>query len=402
MRKFRKVIFPLSVGLIFCIVLSNFNLPVLAYEKSGFNGVDFEQIRARSKSDNNGTTFDKIDSPSKEIKSLSTDSSIITKENIGLEKFKQTETKKKDYVEGEILVKYKNDKINLDTFAGRASALNFVRSKSLEKKEDLRKNNISVLKIKDNKTVEEKITELKNDPNVEYVEPNYIHPWTSMPNDTSFSELWGLHNIGQTVNGDSGADDKDINAPEAWDIFTGSDSILVGVLDSGIAYNHPDLIDNMWDGSLGCKNEDNISTVCPNHGWDYTNNDDNPLDDNGHGTHVAGTIGAEGNNGIGVVGVNWNVKIVALKVGNYAGAITGDVVKAIDFAINNNVKIINASFGGPSFSTSQYEAIERFKAFGGIFIAAAGNDGINNEGTPFYPSDYDLDNIISVAATDQN
>ena len=302
---------------------------------------------------------------------------------------------KLNYVEGEVLVKFKERKINLEQSSGRTKAKQFAVSKNLDKKEDIRKSNISVLKIKDAKTVEEKIAELKNDPDVEYVEPNYIQPWTSTtPNDTNFSELWGLH---------------DIDAPEAWDVFTGSDSVVVAVLDTGVAYNHPDLINNMWDGTV-CKNENNQTISCPNHGWDYTSPDNDPIDDNGHGTHVAGTIGAQGNNSIGVTGVNWNVKLMALKVGNYAGAITGDVVKAIDFAINNNVKIINASFAG-SESTAQYDAINRFRQAGGIFIAASGNGeeyGDSNLGDDHenemhkYPCDYDLDNIICVAATNQN
>ena len=185
----------------------------------------------------------------------------------------------------------------------------------------------------------------------------------------------------------------DIDAPEAWDIFTGSDSIVVAVLDSGIAYNHPDLNDNMWNGNT-------------NHGWDFFNNDSDPIDDNGHGTHVAGTIGAEGNNGLGVTGVNWDVKLMALKVGNYAGNV-GDIADAIDFAISNDVKIINASFGGSVYSQAEFDAIDRFRQAGGIFIAAAGNGGPdhigdNNDSNPQYPADYALDNIISVAATDQN
>lgn len=330
-----------------------------------------------------------------------------TKSKINLPDSKQLNgllNKKKNYVDGEIIVKYKNNKINLDTSAGRTKALSFNKSKFLEKKEDLRKNNISVLKIKDTKTVEDKIAELKKDTNVEYVEPNYIRPWSSIfPNDNNFSLQWALNNaIAPTA---------DISAIDVWNITTGSSAVVIGVLDSGIAYNHPDLKNNMWDGSLGCKDESNQNIFCPNHGWDYINNSNNPLDDNGHGTHVAGIIGAEGNNGIGITGVNWNVKLMALKVGNSDGAIVGDVVKAIDFAIYNGVKIINASFTGDLFSQTEYNAIKRFKDAGGIFVAAAGNGsyygdlsiGDNHDSQiSLYPSDYDLDNIISVAATDQN
>ncbi|MFH1564960.1 MAG: S8 family serine peptidase [bacterium] len=306
---------------------------------------------------------------------------------------KANNTVKQSYVQGEVLVKFKNQKINLRQSAGIKKSRLFAESKNLDKKEDIRKSNISVLKTKSDESVEEMVDRLKNDPDVEYVEPNYIHPWTSTtPNDLDFDKLWGLHNT----------NDVDIDAPEAWDISTGSASVVVAVLDSGIAYNHPDLINNMWDGATGCKNENNQNVSCPYHGWDYTNNDNNPIDDHGHGTHVAGTIGAEGDNGIGVSGISWNVKLMALKVGNYKGAVTGDVVKAIDFAIHNGVKVINASFGGSNSTQAEYDAIGRFRDAGGIFIAAAGNDANNNDGTHYYPSDYDLDNIISVAATDQN
>ncbi|MBU3925006.1 S8 family serine peptidase, partial [Patescibacteria group bacterium] len=292
---------------------------------------------------------------------------------------------KQNYVEGEVLVKFKEQKINLEQYSGRLKAKQFAVNKNLDKKEDIRKSNISVLKTKGDESVEGMVERLKNDEMVEYVEPNYMRQWTStIPNDSDFSSLWGLHNT--TV-------DADIDAPEAWDIFTGSDSIVVAVLDSGIAYNHPDLINNMWNGNA-------------NHGWDFFNNDNNPIDDNGHGTHVAGTIGAEGNNNLGVAGVNWDVKLMALKVGDYAGNV-GDIADAIDFAISNNVKIINASFSGPEDSQAEFDAIDRFRQAGGIFVAAAGNggaDGVgdNNDLNSQYPADYALDNIISVAATDQN
>ncbi|MFA6257393.1 MAG: S8 family serine peptidase [Candidatus Paceibacterota bacterium] len=381
MKKFKKISYVFSVTLTLAIVLGSFNLPVLAYEKDDIN---FEQTRTKVKS--SSTTLNKVSTSVLPI---------AKKQTSGLEKSQQTEVERKDYVEGEILVKYKNNQINLQTISGRATALNFADSKSLEKTEDLIKSNISVLRIKDAKTVEQKIAELKNDPNVEYAEPNYIRPWASIiPNDTNFSSQWGLNNTTITT--------ADVSAPEAWNITSGSNSVIVGILDSGIAYNHPDLKNNMWDGSIGCKDENNITISCPNHGWDFVTPDNDPNDDENHGTHVAGIIGAEGNNSKGISGVNWNVKLMALKVGDFRGAISGDVVKAIDFAINNNVKIINASFSGANSSQSEIDAINRFKTAGGIFIVAAGNESVNNENVHSYPSDYNLDNIISVAATDQN
>ena len=301
---------------------------------------------------------------------------------------------KLNYVEGEVLVKFKEQKINLEQFSGRTKAQQFAVSKNLDKKEDIRKSNISVLKIKDSKTVEEKIAELKNDSSVEYVQPNFqYYPLTVNPN------LWGLNNTGQSVNGISGTDDADIDAPEAWAISEGEGSdIIVAVIDDGVAYNHPYLADNMWDG-IGCsgsdKNGNPLSGNCL-HGYDYEDNDLDPLPTSGsHGTHIAGTIGAVKNDG-GIIGVAPNVKIMALKV----DFTTDQILMAIDFAKNNNAKIINASWGGQSNDPLLKAGIENFT---GLFIVAAGNESTNNDsGIHNYPSDYDLDNIISVAATDQN
>jgi len=386
MKKFKKFSSFLSICLTISVVLVNFSFPVLAYEK---NGVNFEQVRTITTPDNIETTFNKINPSSKEVKSISLDSSINKKE-------------KQNYVEDEILVKYKNNKINLDTTSGRAAALNFSSSKSLEKKEDLRKANISVLKIKDSKTVEEKIAELKNDPNIEYVEPNYRrYPTAIDSNDTYKNLLWGLDNTGQSVNGVSGTSDADIDAPEAWTINEGTNaSIIVAVIDSGVAYNHPDLIANMWNGS-SCKDEYGVAIVggC-NHGYDYADGDNTPLPTtSSHGTHIAGTIAAEKNNNLGIIGVAPQAKIMAIKFGYDIAS----ELKAIDFSIQNGAKVINASFGGADFSQSEYDAINRFKTAGGIFVAAAGNSSADNDGgVHSYPSDYDLDNIISVAAMDQN
>ena len=263
MKRITKFSSFLSVLLVFSIAWSSIGLSVLAYERKSVN---FEQIRTGIISDNNGTTFNKINSSSKEIKSLSPDSSITKKE-------------KQNYVEGEILVKYKKNKINLETVSGIATALNFIRSKSLEEKENLRIANISVLKIKDSKTVEEKIAELKNDPSVEYAQPNFqYYPSLIDTNDTYKEKLWGLDNTEQSVNGVSGANDADIDAPEAWTISeaTTSAPVIVAVIDSGVAYNHPDLVTNIWDGT-NCVDENDSPLGGCQHGYDFEDNDKIPL-----------------------------------------------------------------------------------------------------------------------------
>ena len=310
------------------------------------------------------------------------------------------ETKKqeeRDYVEGEVIVKFKKDKLDVQKTFGKAQAFVFERKFALEKTDEIKSSNIRVFKSK--KSTEEMVKELKLDPNIEYVEPNYLrYPSAISSNDTNKDLLWGLDNVGQTVNGTTGTNDADIDAPEAWGISEGTGSVIIAIIDSGVAYNHPDLIGNMWDGT-NCKDENGSFLGGCNHGYDFEDSDKTPLPtSSSHGTHIAGTIAATKNNSKGIIGVAPNTKIMALKYGfNVANEI-----KAIDFAIQNGAKIINASFGGGPYSQSEYDAINRFRADGGIFVAAAGNNGLDNESTHSYPSDYNLDNIISVTATDQN
>lgn len=265
---------------------------------------------------------------------------------------------------------------------------------------------VSVIRTPSNTSVTNTIVELEKNPEIEYAEPNYTRSISSMTSNDTFKDiLWGLHNTGQTVTGNegviTGALDSDIDAPEAWTISEGvGGEVIVAVIDIGVDYTHPDLVTNMWDGS-NCKDETGVNLGSCNHGYDYASNDTSPLPLNNsatHGTHVAGIIGAEKNNSAGVIGAAPHAKIMALR---FALNVSSEV-KAIDFAIQNGVKVINASYGGSGFSQAEYDAISRFNDAGGIFIAAAGNNGASNEDTHFYPADYDLPNIITVAATDQN
>ncbi len=239
---------------------------------------------------------------------------------------------------------------------------------------------------------------------IEYVEPNYIYRASDVPNDSLRNELWGLHNIGQL----GGTKDADIDALEAWAVQTGSSTIVVGDIDSGIDYNHEDLSANIWtnpgeipDNEI---DDDNNGFVDDVRGWDFVNDDNDPMDDNGHGTHTAGTIGAEGNNGIGVVGVNWDVQIMPIKFLNSGGWGSNDAaIAAINYAAsfedesgNKIVRITSNSWGGGRKSKALEAAIANS---GALFVAAAGNTGWK---TKNYPAGYPLDNIISVAATDRN
>jgi subtilisin family serine protease len=313
-----------------------------------------------------------------------------------------SEVIKPNYVEGEILVKYKNNDINLKTEAGELKAMRVATFNSLELKENITESNLSLLKITDDKTVEQKITEVESDPNVLYAEPNYLrYPSTINTDDTYKDLLWGLDNTGQSANGELGTTDADMDAPEAWAINEGTNaSIIVAVLDTGIAYNHPDLQANMWDGT-NCKSDTGAFLGSCIHGYDFLDNDKDPVPAGtyytSHGTHVAGIIAAVKNNGKGIIGVAPNAKLMALRF-NYTIA---SEVKAINFARQNGAKIINASFGG-GYSQSEFDVINLFRQSGGILVAAASNDSSNNDSYPYYPANYDLDNIISVAATDQN
>jgi subtilisin family serine protease len=238
-------------------------------------------------------------------------------------------------------------------------------------------------------TVENTLAALRRDPTVRYAEPNYIRRATLLPNDPRFNELYGLNNTGQL----GGAAGADIGAAAAWDTTTGSSSVIVAVIDTGVDYTHEDLTSNILrDGS---------GTVV---GYDYANNSPDPMDDHSHGTHVAGTIGARGNNGIGVVGVNWNVKIMPLKFLDATGSGSdSDAALAIDFAVAHGANVINASWGGSDAGQTLLEAIQRARDAGVIFCAAAGNDGANNDTTPFYPASFNQQssNVVAVAATNR-
>ncbi|MFM7137894.1 MAG: S8 family peptidase, partial [Planctomycetota bacterium] len=246
-------------------------------------------------------------------------------------------------------------------------------------------------------------------PIVSYVEPDFVIAPAAIPNDPSFGSLWGLHNIGQS----GGLADADIDAPEAWETTTGSRSVVIAVIDTGVDYGHRDLAANAWrnSGEIAGDGVDNDGNgfVDDLFGWDFANRDADPMDDNGHGTHVAGTIGAVGGNGTGVAGVNWQVSIMALKflTGSGSGSTSG-AIGAINYATRMrrdfgvNVVATNNSWGGGGFSTSLRDAIAAGGRAGILFIAAAGNDGTDNDVEPHYPSNYTDDAVISVAATDRS
>ena len=251
--------------------------------------------------------------------------------------------------------------------------------------------------------ISQALTALRASPLVRFAEPDYRVHLNVVPNDPSFGSEWGLHNSGQS----GGLVDADMDAPEAWNVSTGTGMSIVAVLDSGIDYNHPDLASNIWTNSGEIAgngiDDDGNGYLDDIRGWDFVNNDNNPMDDNSHGTHVAGTIGAVGNNGIGVAGVAWNVQLMALKFLDSTGSgSTSNAIKALNYAVAKGATISNNSWGGSSFSSALDSAIASAGANGHIFVAAAGNNGTNNDTTPFYPASYNRNNVVVVAATDRN
>src|SRR6267143_2501620 len=234
-------------------------------------------------------------------------------------------------------------------------------------------------------------------PAVLYAEPNWIVEHQVTPNDPRLGELWGLHNIGQS----GGVPNADIDAPGAWDMTTGSSDVVVTVIDTGIDYTHPDLAANMFRNTLDCNSngidDDGNGYIDDCFGVDTANKDSDPRDDNDHGSHVAGTIGAVGNNGLGVVGVNWAVRLMACKfLGADGTGTTTDAIECLEYVKlmkdrGVNVIATNNSWSGGAFSQALFDAIEAHRQRGILFIAAAGNTlptGSNNDATPSYPAGY--------------
>jgi len=223
---------------------------------------------------------------------------------------------------------------------------------------------------------EEQAEALLDNDDVEYVEEDGLAYLTMTPNDPSYNLLWGMTMV---------------SAPEAWDITTGSSDVIVGVIDTGIDYTHPDLVDNVW-----------VNPVDGSYGWNAIANTNDPMDDNHHGTHVSGTIAGVGNNGIGVVGINWSAKVMMCKAFNSGGSgAWSDIIECLDWfkgQRNNgvNVSILSNSWGGYGFYQAGYDAVASLSDW--LFVAAAGNGATN---IPHYPAAFDLPNVLSIAATNE-
>ncbi|HYV86050.1 MAG TPA: S8 family serine peptidase, partial [Patescibacteria group bacterium] len=252
-------------------------------------------------------------------------------------------------------------------------------------------------------SVEDAIARLRARKDVEYAEPNYVLTADRLPDDARFGELYAFRNTGQT----GGVAGADISATRAWNIATGSKDVLVAVIDTGMDATHPDLAENLFTNTGEIPgngiDDDGNGFVDDVHGWDFANDDNNPDDDAGHGTHVSGTIGAVGDNGLGVVGINWHVSILPVKfLGADGSGFSSDALRGIDYATLMGAQVLNASWGGGGFSAIMQDTIAAAETAGIVFVAAAGNEGEDIDESPQFPAAYELQNVIAVAATDDD
>lgn len=316
------------------------------------------------------------------------------------------------YVEGEVLVTF-NPSVSLDTARRtlEAHSLEFTTHFTFLSQKQNRHSGLVRAK---NQTTTAMIAELSQDPAVEVAEPNYLR-WVcnATPNDPLFPQMWSLRNTGQSVSGVAGPPGDDIKFPGAWRLARPStNQVVIAIIDTGVDYNHPDLAPNMWTNPGEIPNngmdDDGNGFVDDEYGYDFADGIANPSDSGYHGTHIAGIIAAAGNNQLGVIGVVYQAKIMALKASNNGTNFSSStIIQAIQYATmmkarGVNVVVINASFGGGGFSSTERAVIETAGNAGIIYCSAAANNGVNIDVTPDYPSSYGLSNMLVVAATDQN
>ncbi|MGI8543201.1 MAG: S8 family serine peptidase [Aridibacter sp.] len=326
--------------------------------------------------------------------------------------------------EPEILVRFRSD-VSLDDIKEIAAKNNDYVEDEIESVNNLVA--IDDLDNRDAETVAEQYREMSD--LVLYAEPNYeisinqeqfkedytldyadiaIQDDKSVttPNDPMFSEQWALNNDGQG----GGKEKAHLDALKAWLKTQGSQDVVVAVLDTGVDYTQQDLVNNMWfrPENVPAYVDDELGTIDDERGYNADANSGDPMDENGHGTHCSGIIGAEGNNGLGIAGINWKVKIMPLKfLGRGGFGSTKNAIESINYAIDRkkagvNIRVINASWGSTQNSKALEDAIRAAGEQGILFVAAAGNNGTNNDNRPHYPSNYNLPNVISVAAMDRN
>ena len=299
-----------------------------------------------------------------------------------------------EHVADELIVVFKANTTGFENPDNLDGNVEIVRSLANSRKpggqaQALSSTSMSLVRNKTNLSLRELAAQLKDDAAVEYVEPNYIVRHTEVPNDPQFGDQWALGKI---------------QASEAWKVAKGNHSVTVAVIDTGIDYNHPDLQGNIWTnpGEIPGNNidDDGNGYIDDIHGWDFCNKDNDPMDGDSHGTHVAGTIAAATNNGQLVSGVAWHTSLVALKfLGDDGSGTTADAIDAVAYCAAMEFPISNNSWGGGGYSQALKDVIAQAAEKGHLFCAAAGNSSTNNDEFPHYPSNYDLPSVLSVAAS---
>lgn len=306
----------------------------------------------------------------------------------------------RDYAPGELLVKFRRGA----TFRDKAASLAAVGAVAAPAYRTIP--GLHRVRLPAHVGVAPAVARLRQQSAVEYAEPNYLVREFVVPDDERFGEQWALHNTGAVC---CGTADADIDAPEAWDVATGAADVVVAVIDTGVDFMHPDLAENMFRNEADCDadgaDDDGNGYVDDCHGIDLVDDDGVPLDPRQHGTHVAGIIGARGNNGIGVSGVAWDVRMVACRFINSEGAgQIADAIECLDYAAGLrdrgiNVVATNNSWGGGPPSRALDDAVRALRDRGILLVAAAGNSADSNDRFPQFPCNVDLANVLCVGAS---
>ncbi len=319
-----------------------------------------------------------------------------------------------DHIFGEIVVKISTSALNTGKRAQVLSSLqSALGEKSIINVRAFKTDSaLHVIRLSGDQDVSLALAHLRKDSWVEFAEPNFIYRALDdgATNDPDFSKLWGMKNNGQAdTTGQLGRVGADINVLPLWKSgIIGDHKTLVGVIDTGISWSHPDLIANLYlnageSGDLAgnVKDDDVNGFIDDVHGWNFANDSNQSQDDNNHGSHCSGTIGATGNNGVGVVGVNWNVMLLPIKFLDESGSGTLEgAVNAINYGRKMKVRLLSNSWGGKGESKAMKEAIAQARDAGILFVAAAGNNSDDNNSIPVYPGSYPVENVVSVAAID--